>query len=77
MTFFYPYIIPFNPLGWKTYNCFISYFLWSLPTLDTMNTEMLDEFNQMNDIIEINNKINNKNKPMASIILVPEGNDSK
>lgn len=34
---------------------------------------MLDEFNQMNDIIEINNT----NKPMASIILVPEGNDSK
>ena len=27
----------------------------------------------MDDIIEINNK----NKPMASIILVPEGNDSK
>lgn len=38
-----------------------------------MNTEMIDEFNQMDDIIEINNK----NKPMASIILVPEGNDSK
>ena len=38
-----------------------------------MNTEMIDEFNQMDDIIEINNQ----NKPMASIILVPEGNDSK
>lgn len=34
---------------------------------------MLDEFNQMNDIIEINNK----NKPIASIIWVPEGNDFK
>lgn len=34
---------------------------------------MLDEFHQMNDIIEINTK----NKPTASIILVPEGNDSK
>ena len=73
MTFFYLYLIPFNPLGWKTYNCFISHSLWSLPTCDTISTEMLDEFNQMNDIIEINNK----NKPIASIIRVPEGNDSK